>query len=206
MSDEKGLYLHTLSVRIWHWLQALAIILLLLTGVRIRFAESMAFLTMGQAVRLHNAVALFFILISASWFFSQLLTGAIAGYFSNPLTLLPNIFKQTKYYAWGFFRGEPNPHKATPKRKFNPLQQVTYAALMFVILPAQAASGIVLWALEYFHEHSLVLGGVKIIDTVHVFLSYVLVLFLIVHGYLITLGKTPTAHFKAMIHGYDEHD
>ena len=91
MSEEKGLYLHTLSVRIWHWLQALAIILLLLSGIRIRFSERLSFLTMAQAVHLHNAVALIFILLSVFWLLSHLVSGAIAGYFSNPLTLIPNM-------------------------------------------------------------------------------------------------------------------
>jgi thiosulfate reductase cytochrome b subunit len=206
MKHETKVYLHTAPVRVWHWCQALAICILLLTGIRIRFVEAMSFISLKHAVTVHNYVAFIFVVLSVLWLVWHLITGAIAGYFSNPLTIVPRIFIQAKYYAWGFFHAEPNPHKAEPGKKFNPLQQVTYAVFMFVILPAQMISGLLLWKVEHFDKYTSMLGGVKIADTIHVMLSYLLVLFLIVHGYLITLGKTPTAHLKSMIDGWHEHE
>lgn len=200
------MYLHSAPVRIWHWTQALAMGILLFTGIRIRFAESMTFLSLKHAVNIHNYVAFTFIFLTVLWLVFHVFTGAIAGYFSNPLNILPRIFKQIQYYAWGYFQGHPNPHVITPTKKFNPLQQVSYAVLMFVIVPAQMVSGILLWKIEHFDKYASLLGGVKVADTIHVLLSYTLVLFLIVHGYLITMGKTPTAHLKAMINGYHEHE
>ena len=39
MSEKTMIYLHPLPVRIWHWLNALGIVTLCVTGVQIRFPE-----------------------------------------------------------------------------------------------------------------------------------------------------------------------
>jgi thiosulfate reductase cytochrome b subunit len=49
-------------------------------------------------------------------------------------------------------------------------------------------------------------GGVRVVDTVHVLLFILFCGFIIVHVYLASLGHTPSAHFKAMITGYEEVD
>jgi thiosulfate reductase cytochrome b subunit len=47
-------------------------------------------------------------------------------------------------------------------------------------------------------------GGVRVVDTVHVLLFIFFTAFIFAHPYLASLGHTPTAHFKAMITGYEE--
>jgi thiosulfate reductase cytochrome b subunit len=42
------------------------------------------------------------------------------------------------------------------------------------------------------------------VDTVHVLLFIFFSGFIIVHIYLASLGHTPSAHFKAMVTGYEE--
>jgi thiosulfate reductase cytochrome b subunit len=42
------------------------------------------------------------------------------------------------------------------------------------------------------------------VDTIHVLLFIVFSGFIIVHIYLGSLGHTPSAHFKAMITGYED--
>ncbi len=44
----------------------------------------------------------------------------------------------------------------------------------------------------------------RVIDTVHVLIFIFFVFFVIIHVYLGTLGHTRTAHFKAMLTGYEE--
>ena len=44
------------------------------------------------------------------------------------------------------------------------------------------------------------------VDTVHVLLFIFFCGFIIVHVYLASLGHTPTAHFKAMLTGYEDVD
>jgi hypothetical protein len=45
-----------------------------------------------------------------------------------------------------------------------------------------------------------------VVDTVHVLIFAFFLFFIPFHVYLATLGHTPTAHFKAMITGYEEMD
>jgi hypothetical protein len=50
------------------------------------------------------------------------------------------------------------------------------------------------------------LGGVRVIDTVHVLIFAFFMFFIPFHIYLGTCGHTPTAHFKAMWTGYEDID
>jgi len=113
--------------------------------------------------------------------------------------------KQIIYYGYGIFVGKPNPHIMTPENKFNPLQQQAYLAIMFVLLPAQMMSGLFLWKIKGYEEYINLLGGIKLLDTIHVLLFFFFTSFLFIHCYLATLGHTPLAHFKAMFTGYEEH-
>ncbi|MEJ2269838.1 MAG: cytochrome b/b6 domain-containing protein [Desulfobulbaceae bacterium] len=126
-------------------------------------------------------------------------------YFPNPRTFVPNAIKQLKYYGAGIFRGEPNPHQMTPDNKFNALQKNAYVGIMFVFLPAQMITGLFLWRVKRFENYIDLIGGIKIVSSIHVLLFFFFVAFLFVHIYLATLGHTPWAHFKAMFTGYEEH-
>jgi len=93
----------------------------------------------------------------------------------------------------------------TPDNKFNALQQKAYVGIMFVFLPAQMITGLFLWRVKGFENYIELLGGVKIVSTVHVLLFFFFTAFIFVHFYLSTLGHTPLAHLKAMFTGYEEH-
>ena len=48
------IYLHPLPVRIWHWINAATCVLLLLTGVQLRYIGLINVVPFGTAVTLHN--------------------------------------------------------------------------------------------------------------------------------------------------------
>ena len=48
------------------------------------------------------------------------------------------------------------------------------------------------------------IGGVRVVDTIHVLAFIFFAGFILIHPYLASLGHTRTAHFKAMITGYEE--
>ena len=58
-------YLHPLPVRLWHWLNALGFVLLILTGAQIRYVDIFSLMTFEDAVRLHNWVGS---AVIANWF------------------------------------------------------------------------------------------------------------------------------------------
>jgi thiosulfate reductase cytochrome b subunit len=48
------------------------------------------------------------------------------------------------------------------------------------------------------------MGGLRVVDTIHVLLFIVFSGFIIVHVYLSSLGHTRAAHFEAMLTGWEE--
>ncbi|MBU1404081.1 MAG: cytochrome b/b6 domain-containing protein [Proteobacteria bacterium] len=205
MSHEKLIYIHPAPVRVWHWLNAAGIVLLVVTGFQIRYAEILNLMPLKDSVSLHNFTGFGVIAAYFLWLFYYLSTGKIIIYFPDPSTFVAKAVKQVKFYGYGIFRGEPNPHVMTPENKFNVLQQKAYLGIMFVLLPAQMISGVFLWKVKGYSDYIHLLGGIRIIDTIHVLFFFFFTSFLVVHCYLATLGHTPLAHFKAMITGYEEH-
>lgn len=205
MKTEKMIYIHPAPVRVWHWVNAAGFILLIITGLQLRFLETFNFFTMEDAVKIHNYVGFVVIGAYGLWVSFYFGTMKIKIYFPNPRTFVPDAIRQIRYYGHGIFKGDPNPHVMTPDNKFNALQQKAYLGLMFVLLPAQMITGLFLWRVKRFESYIELLGGIKIVDTIHVLLFFFFATFMLVHFYLATLGHTPFAHFKAMFTGYEEH-
>jgi thiosulfate reductase cytochrome b subunit len=204
MGHVKSIYIHPAPVRVWHWLNAFFCIVLVITGLQLRFAEIFTLLALQDAVKLHNYAGFGLIANYGLWVAFYFGTGKIRVYLPDPRSLVQKAIAQTKYYGSGIFKGEENPHQVTPSSKFNVLQQQAYISIMFLFLPAQMISGLFLWRIKNFEQYITLLGGIKIVDTFHVLIFYFFASFMMVHAYLATLGHTPTAHYKAMFTGYEE--
>ena len=205
MEHDKLMYIHPAPVRVWHWVNAVGFIILILTGIQIRFAEMINLFSLEEAIQVHNYVGFVVIIAYGLWVSYYFGTMKIKLYFPNPRTFVPDAIRQIKYYTSGIFKGDSNPHVMTPDNKFNALQQKAYVGIMFVFLPAQMVSGLFLWRVKRFENYIDLIGGVKILSTIHVLLFFFFTTFVFVHFYLATLGHTPLAHFKAMFTGYEEH-
>lgn len=205
MKNGKLIYIYPLPVRVWHWINASGFVLLILTGFQIRYAEMLNFMTLSNAIALHNYVGFAVIANFFIWLTYYLGSGNVKIYIPDPRNLPALTRKQLQYYGYGIFVGKPNPHVVTPENKFNPLQQLAYLAIMFVFLPAQMMSGLFLWQIKKYEEYINLLGGIKLLDTIHVLLFFLFTSYLFIHCYLATLGHTPLARFKAMFTGYEEH-
>lgn len=205
MNHQKLIYIHPIPVRIWHWINAACFIVLIVTGFQIRYAETWDFMTLSSAIAVHNYLGFVVIANYFIWFAYYLVTGKIKIYIPDLRNVVKLALKQAQYYGYGFFVGKPNPHIMTPNNKFNALQQQAYLVIMMVLLPAQMISGLFLWKVKGYEEYIMLLGGIKLIDTIHVLIFFFFTSFIFIHCYLATLGHTPLAHFKAMITGYEEH-
>jgi len=178
---------------------------MILTGFQIRYAEMLSFMTLSNAIAIHNYLGFLIIANYFIWLTYYLGSGNVKIYFPDQRNVVALILKQIQYYGYGIFVGKPNPHTVTRENKFNPLQQLVYIAIMFVFLPAQMMSGLFLWQIKKYEEYINLLGGIKLLDTIHVLLFFFFTSYLFIHCYLSTLGHTPLAHFKAMFTGYEEH-
>lgn len=206
MALPKGELLHPLMVRIWHWVHAIAIVLLVLTGIQLRFPDLITwFGTFKRAVNIHNIFGFIVLFDYVLWFgFYALKRELIKQYVPAPEDFTIGIPTQSAYYFARVFFGDPAPFEPTPEAKFNAMQKTTYFGIMFVLVPLQIVTGVLLWDLKRFHSIIEAFGGVRVIDAFHIILAYTVMAFLIVHVYLSTLGHTFFAHFKAMIVGYEK--
>jgi thiosulfate reductase cytochrome b subunit len=204
----KKLYINPIPVRVWHWTNFACFIALIATGVQIRYVGLVNLMSFKSAVTVHNAAGFALIANFFIWLTFYLFSDKNKAYHPelNLLKQARESFRQMKYYGYGMFRGEPSPHHINPYDKFNPLQRMLYQILMLFLLPAQFVTGLLLWDMKRFAGVVDLLGGVRVVDTVHVLIFIFFVFYLLIHPYLATLGHTPTAHIKAMITGYEDVD
>ena len=200
------MYLHPLPLRIWHWLNALGMVTLALTGIQIRYVGVVDVVSFHTAVVVHNYTGFAVIANFFLWLLFHLFTDQARNYHAelNPVKLFKGSLDQLVYYGYGMFKGRPNPHHVSQYNKFNPLQALAYQFVMFVWVPVQMITGILLWDITRFGPIIDFVGGVRVVDTVHVLIFTVIALYIPMHAYLATLGRTPMEHIKAMITGYEE--
>jgi len=203
----KRIHLHDLPVRIWHWVNLAAFIILIVTGAQIRMGDKFNLFSFETAVNVHSWLGFILIANFFLWVAYYLVTGNIKIYIPplhKPLAFAKKALIQAKFYGWGIMVGDDNPHHATFYDKFNPMQQVSYLAIMLLLIPIQLVTGLFLWDPHLFGPAVNLIGGIQIVVLVHVGLWIFFSAFMIVHFYLATLGHTPMAHIIAMFKGYEE--
>ncbi len=200
------IYVHPLPVRIWHWINAFGFVVLIVTGIQIRYVDLVGLMSFKTPVNLHNWIGFFLIGNFFVWFLFYLFSDKIKVYHPelSPVKYFRGSFRQLQYYGYGIFKGQPNPHRVSAYRKFNPLQSTAYQIIMILLVPVQFYTGILLWDLKRFAGTVELLGGVRVVDTVHVLLFIFFTGFIFIHVYLASLGHTPSAHYRAMFTGYED--
>lgn len=199
------IYLLPLWLRLWHWTNALLIITLAVTGFSLHFAApGFALVEFSTAVRIHNIAGL--ALVALYFFF--VVANAISGnwwqYVPKPPGILERCWRQTRYYAWGVFKGEAEPFPVTREVNFNALQSIIYWVIMYVVLPISIASGLVYLNPRFSPAELFGVDGHLTVAMVHYLSASVIVLFAIAHIYLGTMGAKVTSMFKTMITGWHE--
>lgn len=196
------LYINPLPVRIWHWSNAIGFVLLIATGLQIRYLGLIHLVSFKTAVVVHNWVGFMVLADFFLWLGFYLFTGKIRVY--CPELSPTKYLRQLQYYGYGIIRGDPDPHHVSLCHKFNPLQSVTYLIVMMLMVPVQFFTGLLLWDVSRFSSMVEMFGGVRVVDTVHVILFIFFSGFIFIHAYLSSLSDTPWTHYKAMITGYEE--
>ena len=205
----KKVYLHPLPIRIWHWVNALAFIILIVTGAQVRFGNVMHLFSFETAVTIHSLTGFILVGNYFIWLIYYLLTGNIKIYIpplNHPVEFAKKAIVQAKFYGGGIMVGSHNPHHSTPDHKFNPMQQVSYLMIMVLLIPLQLITGLLLWDPKLFSPVVSLVGGIQVIDILHVLLWIFFSAFIIVHFYLATLGHTTWAHIIAMFTGFEEEE
>ncbi|MBK8883465.1 MAG: cytochrome b/b6 domain-containing protein [Bacteroidales bacterium] len=139
------MYLYPKWIRIWHVLNAVMFLILIITGLSMQYTgkDTTTYMVgFAIAVKWHNFAALVLTANYIIFVTGNLLTKNGRFYKIEKENFWSDLLSQMKYYGWGMFRGEKHPFPVTEKRKFNPLQKVTYVLAMYLALPLLIISGI----------------------------------------------------------------
>lgn len=197
-----AVYLYPRWLRLWHWLNALLFLVLIGSGVSLHYAGTDWLLSFETAVTLHNAAGILLTLGWLGFIAGNALSGNGRHYRVRLRGLGRGLREQASYYAVGIFRGAPHPFRVTAALKLNPLQQLSYIGAMYLLMPLLIASG---WGFLFsvsLPETLFGLGSLWVVAMVHVVVSYLLVLFLLMHLYFITTGATVASNLRAMLTGW----
>jgi len=200
----KRIHLHPLPLRIWHWANALMVLLLLITGIKLRMPGVAALPVNHPALLVHRYTGWAMAISSLFWFVYSLMSGNLSRHYMIRRGDLKGTFRQMKFYLFSIFKGEENPFRASPDEKFNPLQKLAYGTIMCFLTPIIVVTGFLFSDILFFRKYVLLLNAMKALDAIHVIVAYLFTLYLIVHIYMATLGRKASSHIKAMVVGYEE--
>jgi thiosulfate reductase cytochrome b subunit len=200
----KKTYLHPLPLRIWHWVNALLVILLIITGIQLRISGVPSLGPRHPALWVHKYAGWAMVAACVFWLVYSLATRNLSRQYAVRTRDLKGIFSQARFYLISIFKGEENPFRPSPEEKFNPLQKLAYGSIMCVFAPILAVTGLLCSDIQFLRKYMILWDIVGVVNAIHVLGAYVFVLYLVVHLYMATLGRTTFAHIRAMIVGYEE--
>ena len=198
------LYLYPVWIRIWHMMNALLCLTLIVTGLSIQFSNPSTMVKFKAAVSVHNIAGITLTISYAVFFIGNLFTANGAHYVIPVRGFLVRLQKQFYYYTIGLFKNENAPFPVSEESKFNPLQQSTYVLLMYMLVPFVILSG---WGLLYPDvtvNSFFGFSGLDLTDLFHIVAGFAISIIMFVHIYFCTIGKNPVSNFKSMIDGYHE--
>jgi thiosulfate reductase cytochrome b subunit len=191
-------YLFKPFERFWHWSQALLVISMMVTGFEVHCTYRL--FGFAKAVDYHTIAAWTLVGLWIFAIFWHLTTGEWKHYIPST----HNVVAIAKYYSSGIFKDEPHPFRPSLSNKHNPLQRLTYLAVLTLLSPLLWFTG---WLyLFYASWAAWGLGGLRLewIATAHTAGAFLMLAFLISHLYLSTTGHKLTSQIKAMITGWED--
>lgn len=200
----QSVYMYDVYERFWHWLQTVTILILIATGLIIHKPDTFGIFSFSYVVQVHNIVAAILVINAALSLFYHLVSGEIRQFLPRPYGFFDQAIEQAKFYLGGIFRGDPHPFEKTRQRKLNPLQQLTYFAILNILLPLQVLTGALMWGAQTWPTWSARLGGLPFLAPFHTLVAWSFASFIVMHVYLTTTGHTPLAAIRAMMLGWDE--
>ena len=184
--------------RLWHWTQMALIFVLLFTGLGLNGAHHL--IGFKPAVMLHTIAALALLVVwifATFWLFTT-------GTWKQFLPRIEGMLAVARFYAYGVFKGESHPYAKQYWRKHNPLQAATYFAVKWFIFPAIWGTGLLYLTYNFWEALDGSGFWINVVANLHVLAAYVILTFVIVHVYLLTIGHGFVEHVKPMVTGFDE--
>ena len=199
-----AIYLYPLWLRLWHLVNAILFLLLIITGLTMQYAnQQFNLIRFDVAVSVHNVSGIILTLNYLFFLFRNIFSDNGKYYKIYRRKWFSRIAKQLRYYTFGLFKGEDPPFPVTAENKFNPLQKFSYVAAMFVLMPLIIITG---WGLIFpemvIIDSILGASSLLVTDLIHIIVGFILSIFMFVHIYFCTIGHPPGSNFIAMITGW----
>ncbi|PLX02356.1 MAG: hypothetical protein C0595_11125 [Marinilabiliales bacterium] len=197
------LYLYPIWVRIWHLINAIMFLALVFTGLTLQYSSvDFEIIKFNYSISIHNYAGIILSIFFVFFLFANRFTSNGNYYQFHIKGLYDRVMKQFMYYSFGIFKNEEKPFPITKERKFNPLQKLSYVLIMYFFVPIIIITGYLLLFPDIIPKNILGFSGIHFVDLIHIILGFVLSIFIIVHVYFCTIGKTPLSNFKSMINGW----
>lgn len=203
MANEK-LYLYPLWIRIWHWLNAILFIVLLVTGISMQYSnpENPFLISFELSVQLHNVCGILISINYLLFVFGNLFSSNGKQYKIRTKGLWKRVYSQSVFYLFGMFKKQEAPFPITVQNKFNPLQRFIYSTAMYIGFPIIIASGMAMLIPEIIIPRIFGVSGLLVTALIHVVIGFILSLFLFIHIYVCTIGTSISSNFKSMFTGW----
>lgn len=175
-----GIPVHPLTVRITHWINAAAVLVMVASGWRIYNASPLFDFEFPNAVTLGGWLA-----GALQWHFAAMWLLAVNGVIYIAYGLLSGHYRRSflPISVQGLLRELGNAlHGRLVHRigEYNPVQRTAYLGIITVIILV-VLSGLVIWKPTQFHVLGTLMGGYPGARLVHFLCMAAIVLFVIVH-------------------------
>lgn len=199
------IYHYPLWIRLWHVVNAILCLVLILTGTSMQFSEpDRPVIRFDLAVTIHNAAAIFLSINYLYFVVANRISRNRKHYRIKEKNFGGLVLTQFRYYLFGIFSGSKAPFPVSRERKFNPLQQVTYMIVMYGFFPLLIITGLGLLFPEIVIFRVFGKSGLFLTDLFHIITGFAITLFMIVHIYFCTMGTKLSSLFRGMFDGWVE--
>jgi thiosulfate reductase cytochrome b subunit len=196
------IYFYPIWLRFWHATNACMFLLLIITGLSMQYG--IFGIRFDFAVTIHNISGVILTIGYVFYFVANFTSGNLRFYQIKFSGFYKKLKTQFKFYTIGVFKHEKPPFPITLNRKFNPLQKLSYVAVMYLIVPLIIISGIAMLFPQIIYTKVMGIPGIVITDLVHVAMGFLGSIFMIIHIYFCTIGTKPSSNFKSIVSGYHE--
>lgn len=193
-------YHYPVWVRLWHLVNAILCILLIITGLMIFLHDPVAGtadVAAGRS-RLHNVSGIILTVSYLGFFAGNLFTENGKHYRTRLRGSFSRFLKQVRHYLYGQFRGEEAPFPVDSERKFNPVQKGTYAGVMYLVVPFLIITGTLMMHSDPADGLSSGFDIYAVLDILHIVLAVIVTLFLLVHLFISITGR----HLMSIVSGW----
>jgi len=204
MNKSHKIYFYPVWLRIWHGINAVGIIILIITGFTMNQGFDNSLISFGVNIKLHNYAGVIVSLNYLLFAFGNLFTQNKKFYIVKPRNFIKRPVKQAYFYVWGMFKGMKAPYPLSEKRKFNPLQKYFYIIVMYIVVPLVIVSGFALMFPEIIVNKIYNISGVLVTAVTHSAMGFFISIFLIIHIYVASIGKSPLENFRSIVNGWHQ--